>query len=243
MQNTVLVPFAEHKTENNAVGSLHYIRETYLDMLERYDLAPLFVTHTMSEETISDFWSHADGLLTMGGLDIKPEFYTNEPAHAQSNPSGARDALELQLVRQAINSRLPTLGICRGCQVLAVASGGSLDQHVPESTEETHDIPSDGLTYDPIADVEHEITIAADSRLADIVGSESITVNSGHHQAVQDPGSDLSVAARSPDGVVEAVEHTDSEYFCFGIQSHPELDAGGDLEPVFAAFAQAVRKR
>lgn len=239
MDTSVLIPLAEHTDKDNDIGALHYVRETYIRRLEAHDLTPIFVSHAMEEPTVSRLFAATSGLLITGGLDVDPKHYTQEDVHPESRPAGDRDWLELKLLRKAYERRRPVLGICRGCQMLAVTAGGRLNQHVPDHTDEAHGKSTEGLAYDHVQDIEHEVLIAPDSRLADIVGRKRITVNSGHHQAVAEPGDSFRVAARSPAGVIEAIEHTDPDYFCVGLQSHPEA-RDGPLDAVFAAFREAV---
>jgi putative glutamine amidotransferase len=239
----VLIPLEKKEHSSVTVGAKNYIRETYMKKLQNYDLLPVFVSHVMSDAAVEQKFSQASGMLLMGGLDIDSSRYTDDPAHEKSKSSPVRDELEFPLIQRALDNNLPILGICRGCQALAVADGGSLYQHLPEMiSEETHGKSVDGEGYGHIADVEHTIYVEPESRLEQIVGQREVVVNSGHHQAIKDPGDNFRITAETPAGVVEAIEH-EGDFFCIGLQSHPEAQQDGPLEGVFQAFKAAVEAK
>lgn len=133
---------------------------------------------------------------------------------------------------------MPVLGICLGCQEMAVHRGGRLIQHVPdEFSGVCHQTP--GSAADPL----HEVEVAPGSLLARIVGEGHLEVNSSHHQAVREAGRDLRVTARSPDGLIEAVEDASPGRFFVGVQWHPERLFGRRQHlAIFAAFVDAARR-
>lgn len=160
-----------------------------------------------------------DGLLLTGGGDVDPARYGQVAAPECGPPDGARDAWELALVEAALDHEIPILGICRGAQVLNVAFGGALIQHLPERDHGGHD------DVGRAADEVHQVTVASGSRLARVLGAEEIGANTLHHQAI-DPariGSGLVAVGTAEDGVVEAVEPDDLEQLVLGVQWHPEL--------------------
>jgi putative glutamine amidotransferase len=176
-----------------------------------------------------------DGLLLTGGTDLNPACYGAAPHPADEAPDDRRDELETALLRQALEARLPVLAICRGLQLFNVAHGGTLIQHLDNAA--VHVVRGD----DPAMPA-HEIAVAADSRLAAILGEGVHAVNSRHHQAVERVGAGLAIAARStPDGVVEALERTDLP-FAVAVQWHPEDQARSDpsQKKLFAAFRAAM---
>jgi putative glutamine amidotransferase len=237
----VLVPLAQRKNSQDAIGPMNFARETYLQKLQDQNLLPIFVSHALSATAVDRKFAAADGLLMMGGLDVESNRYTNRPAHEETNPSPERDGLELSLFQRAVAERIPVLGICRGCQVMAVAAGGSLHQHLPDhGLQEKHGESVDGEAYDHVVNISHNVHIKSETKLKHIVGKGEVTVTSGHHQAVKDPGRKLVIAGESPSGVIEAIEHED-DYFCIGLQSHPETQFDGPFEPVFSAFASALQ--
>jgi len=236
----VLVPLAQRKNSPDAIGPMNYARETYLRKLNQHSLLPVFVSQVMSLNTIDRKFAAADGMLMMGGLDVASNRYTDDGSHKENEPAPARDGLELSLFQRAVAERKPVLGICRGCQIMAVGAGGSLYQHLPDhDLPEKHGESTDGEAYDHVVNINHKVRIKPETTLDSIIDKREFTVTSGHHQAVKDPGRNLVVAGKSPGGVIEAIEH-EGGYFCIGLQSHPETQSDGPFNPVFSAFASAL---
>ena len=146
-----------------------------------------------------------------------------------------RDRAELALTRRLLQESLPVLGICRGCQMINVALGGTLVVHVPDQFGDNvlHRVP-------PREPVPHPVSVDAESRLADILGTTQLTPSSWHHQALRDVAEPLRVVARAPDGVVEAVELPEHAWLV-AVQWHPELTAAADpvQQRLFAALVEA----
>lgn len=161
-----------------------------------------------------------DGLLMTGGTDIGPERYGAKPHDALLVTVPERDDYELAVLDAAYECEIPTLGICRGLQILNVHAGGTLLQHVPEHA--FIDGPGDDLT--------HEVVIDAGSTLNRLYGDRH-KVNSLHHQAANDIGDQLRVAARADDGGVEALEHKSLPIVA--VQWHPEMLPTRASDPVF----------
>ncbi|WP_441248455.1 gamma-glutamyl-gamma-aminobutyrate hydrolase family protein [Kitasatospora sp. McL0602] len=157
-----------------------------------------------------------DALVLAGGADIAPDRY-GEPAHPRTGkPQPVRDAWEFELLAGALERDLPVLGICRGMQLLNIALGGSLVQHLPERTgDESHQIASAVYHRRPV-------TTGAGSRIAELLGPAA-EVPCYHHQAVGRLGNGLEAAAWAADGVIEAVE-LPGHRFVLGVQWHPEAD-------------------
>lgn len=176
-----------------------------------------------------------DGLVLTGGTDINPARYGQDRAPETGDPDDARDELEMRLLQEGLTAGLPVLAICRGMQLLNVACGGTLMQHLPST---------DVHIVKPREAVAHSVSVTAGTRLSAIVGEGQHEVNSRHHQAVDRPGQGLIVSAKSPDGVVEAIE-MQGESFVIGVQWHPEdriLISASDRK-LFEAFASALRAR
>lgn len=172
-----------------------------------------------------------DGLVLAGGADIEPTRY-QQPAHPETvGVRPDRDAFEFPLLATAIENDLPVLGICRGMQLLNVAFGGSLIQHLPEST--CHD----GHRPQPGVFGSCRVEFAANSKLATILGKET-TVRCHHHQAASTVAERCDVVGWAADGICEAIELPD-RFFVVGVQWHPEEDAGDDR--LFAALIEAAR--
>lgn len=188
----------------------------------------------------ADVLESLDGLVFAGGGDVDPANWGAEP-HPATDADPVRDAAELLLMRAALDADLPVLGICRGLQVMAVATGGSLHQHLPDLIG--HDrhraaAGTDPLSVDSSAFGRHDVVLTSGSAARALLGAR-ITVNSFHHQAIDDPGA-FRVVGRCPDDrVVEIIEDPDRS-FALGVQWHPERT--GDLR-VFAALAAAAARR
>jgi len=182
-----------------------------------------------------DLLSRYDGLLLLGGGDLEPAAYGRDPDATVYDVDPDRDANELDLIRAALDLETPILAICRGHQVLDVAFGGTLDQHITGR---------DGLGEHGRPGREngastHEITITPGSRLATALGATRATCSCHHHQAVDDVGDGLAVVARAEDGIVEGIELADPDGpWVVGVQWHPEDTAATDpvQQRLFDAF-------
>jgi putative glutamine amidotransferase len=188
-------------------------------------------------ELAGAYLDQVQGLVVTGGaFDVDPALYGDAERHATVTLKQNRTATELALVKGALVRNLPVLGICGGQQLLAVALGGTLIQHIPDAVAGAlpHEQPN------PRHEPGHAIRVVAGTLLHRIVGGIEMHVNSAHHQAVRDPGPSAMVDAAAPDGVIEGIE--DARYrFCLGVQWHPEfLIDPGDAR-IFDAFIAACR--
>ncbi|HEU5476046.1 MAG TPA: gamma-glutamyl-gamma-aminobutyrate hydrolase family protein [Actinophytocola sp.] len=177
--------------------------------------------------------SRLDALVLAGGPDLDPASYRHDPHPETGRPRPERDAAELTLLHAALRAGLPVLGVCRGMQVLNVALGGTLSQHLPDLLGTADHLPGPG-TFGRVP-----VKIAPDSRLAGVLGHE-VEVDCHHHQAVDALGTGLVPVAWAGDGSVEAVELPGAG-FAVGIQWHPEEDSA-DVR-LFQALVDAARGR
>ncbi len=175
-----------------------------------------------------------DGMIVTGGaFDVDPALYGAGERHETVTLKSGRTVAELALLTGALARNLPVLGICGGQQLLAVALGGTLIQHIPDA------VPA-ALGHEqttPHGQPSHEVSISSDTLLHRLVGAR-MQVNSSHHQAVQDPGRGV-VNAVAPDGVIEGLEDP-TQRFCLGVQWHPEFFADPGDKAIFAAFVAAA---
>ncbi|MFP5393112.1 MAG: gamma-glutamyl-gamma-aminobutyrate hydrolase family protein [Gammaproteobacteria bacterium] len=196
-----------------------------------------------SNITLRHYARHLDGLVLQGGADVSPQTYSESPTRPEWNGDRARDVYELELLHEFVDAGKPVLGICRGCQLINVAFGGTLYQdvatNVPEALAHVH---SD---YDAHR---HAIQFAPGSLLGRMFPKEGRPiVNSIHHQAVNDLGRDIRIEAMSdPDGIVEAIRYQRAD-FVMGLQWHPEFHrAGGtdllDCTPILDEFLRSARE-
>ena len=177
-----------------------------------------FVLPVLEEADAPEVVAGLDGLLLTGGGDVAAWCFGQEAHPDAKGVDSARDAWEMALVAAADIASLPILGICRGAQLLNVAAGGTLLQHLPEVTSMAHRIVE--RDCEPV----HRIKVEPASLLASITGQRPFGVNSLHHQAVDQVGTGLRPVAWSPDGVIEAIECIDRPQL--GVQWHPELMTG-----------------
>ena len=181
-----------------------------------------------------------DGLCIPGGPDIHPSLYGHD-AHAMLGPTEPElDAFELALVTEALERGMPLLGICRGAQMINVAMGGTLHQHLPACVD-------GALAHRQDVDLArstHPVRVADGSRLAAVVGRDLAEVNSLHHQAVERLGEGLEAVAWAPDGVVEAIEGS-GDAFLLGVQWHAEglVERPGERRLLAAFVASAMARR
>ena len=197
---------------------------------------PMIIPPVEDVNTLVNTLDHIDALILSGGADINPLFGGDEPSPRLGGINRQRDLPELMITRLAYNRQIPILAICRGIQTLAVALGGKVAQDISIQASIKHSQEADR------AEQTHSIKIAEDSILRRLYGEEKIYVNSFHHQAVKETGDKFRVVAKSPDGIIEAMES--SEYkSIIGVQWHPEcLDEGKPLFRWLVEEAKAFRK-
>ena len=211
-----------------------YIDLAYARAVEDAGGTPI---HLPPQSDAARLTEHIDALVVPGGDDFPPgpECQAYPKSVAFDLAPAQQIDFDTRLVESALGRGLPVLGICYGMQLLALHRGGSLHHHLPI------DLPESECHQLPEANGRHALAVEPGSRLETILGREPAPVNSLHHQAVCSPGHDLRVCARSPDGVVEAIESL-GDHFVLGVQWHPEkLDDEGRLV-LFRALVQACQE-
>lgn len=234
--------------------TLHYLEQSVAHWVMSRDVLVMMIPAVesagmieRSELSLHAYSEHLDGLVLQGGSDLSPQTYGEAPLRPEWSGDPMRDRYEMDLFNAFVDAGKPVIGICRGCQLINVALGGTLYQdietQVPEAIE--HRNPA---RYDQQF---HSVSLVHGSRLASLYpGVTHATINSIHHQAVKDLGSDLDVEAVAvPDGIVEAIRWRGPSYV-FGIQWHPEFMAQGSShgpelggKPILHDFLNAVRAR
>ena len=192
------------------------VNETYVEAIRRGGNIPVVICRTAKTDHLAQVLASLDMLILSGGADVEPSRYGAKPAPGLGLVQKDRDAFDFAVLEAALARNLPVMGVCRGVQVINVYFGGTLWQ----------DLPSEF----PVKDIRHRkshsgerrhlVTIEPDSRLAAVLGTTAIGVNSQHHQAVKALAPGFRIVARAPDGVVEAIEHTSLPVV--GVQFHPE---------------------
>jgi len=209
------------------------LRANYTQAITRSGGLPVALPHDPG--LAANYLDRIDALVVTGGaFDVDPTLYGEGARHATVTLKESRTTSELALVRGALARDMPVLGICGGEQLLAVALGGSLMQHIPDSVPDAleHEQPN------PRDQPSHPIEILPGTLLHRVVGASTMQVNSAHHQAVRDAGRFAVVNAIASDGVIEGIE--DARYgFCLGVQWHPEFLIDPGDKRIFDALVAA----
>lgn len=207
----------------------------YLQAVETAGGIPVVIP-PLHEPAVEPLLERCSGLLLSGGPDLRPDSYGQRP-HPELGPTEPElDGFELELARAADRRGMPILAICRGLQLLNVARGGTLHQHLP-------DVTGDRIAHRqgaPGSQTTHWVTVDGDSRLAGVLGRRRTKVNSFHHQAVDDLGQGLRATAWAGDGTVEGVEAADRD-FVVAVQWHAEcLVSRPPQAALFEALVEAA---
>ncbi len=219
--------------------SFDYAKREYYRQIEVHGGIPFLLPNVEREETLAEFLSRIDGLLLTGGDDIDPSWYDEANQFGKSVIDPKRDRVEILLTRQARESGLPILGICRGIQLMNVAFGGSLYQDTSlRSGTGAHQVE------EPYVYLEHPVSISRDSRMFGLAGAGTAQVNSRHHQILNRIAPGFTATAFAPDGVVEAIENLLGGCYLVGVQWHPEMSPTHGLSiAVFQDFLRAAAGR
>src|SRR6266403_6168009 len=210
------------------------IRENYCNAVRRAGGLPILLPH--DPDAAPAYLDRIDGLIvTGGGFDVDPALFGEATRHPTIKTKDRRTAFELAATNGALARDMPVLGICGGQQLLNVALGGTLIQHIPDEVPGAlaHEQPN------PRTEAGHTVSVVAGSLLHRITGMRELPVNSAHHQAVKTVAPGMVVDATASDGVIEGIEDP-GRRFCLGVQWHPEYAISqGDLS-IFSAFIQAT---
>lgn len=203
-------------------------------------MIPLLQSDT---ETLRCVYERLDGLLLPGGADVDPKSYNEERHPLTAGTDPPRDDVELKLVEWALEDGMPILGLCRGCQIINLAQGGTLYQDLEHEYPGAikHDyMPRAGYARNRLS---HNVQLAEGSRLAQIVGESTLPVNSMHHQGIRDLGRDLVAVAIAPDGLIEGIE-LPAHPFLIAVQWHPEALSPTDprWRRLFVEFVAAAAR-
>ena len=211
------------------------LRQNYADAIVAAGGLPMALPHDAA--LAADYLDRIDALVVTGGaFDVDPALYGDGDRHATVTLKQGRTAAELALTQGALARDLPVLGICGGEQLLAVALGGTLVQHIPDSVPDALEHEQPNPRHEP----GHPVAVVPGTLLHRIVGATHMQVNSAHHQAVRAPGPHAVVNATAPDQVIEGLE--DTRYrFCLGVQWHPEFFIDPGDRRIFDAFIAACR--
>jgi putative glutamine amidotransferase len=217
--------------------------QRYVQVLSALGAAPWLIPLLPGDlDSLRAIYERLDGLFLTGGVDVDPGHY-GEAKHPKCGPTDPdRDAVEMTLVRWALDDHKPILAVCRGFQMLNVACGGTLFQDVgaqcPAAIKHDHFPTAAGTpTRDYLA---HDVRVAPRSRLARYLGAEHVPVNSMHHQGIKSLAPTLAASAWAPDGLIEGVEGPNGHYVV-AVQWHPEeLTAQDGQRRLFTEFLAAA---
>ncbi|MSP82614.1 MAG: gamma-glutamyl-gamma-aminobutyrate hydrolase family protein [Alphaproteobacteria bacterium] len=210
------------------------LRRNYFDAVAAAGGLPIALPHDTA--LVGAYLDRIDGLLVTGGaFDVDPALFGAPGRHPTVTTKDGRTEFELDATRAALDRDLPILGICGGEQLLNVALGGTLIQHIPDEVAGAlaHEQPN------PRDQASHVVRIARNTLLHRVTGAEKMAVNSAHHQAIAQVGPGCVANAEAPDGVIEGVEEP-SRRFCLGVQWHPEFVLSEGDARIFAAFVAAT---
>ena len=229
------------------IGLTTYAEETRFGLNDTFSaVLPLSYVHAVHssggravlvtpDDPDVDVLEGLDGIMFTGGSDVNPDLY-GEPPHATTKVKPERDAAELLLMRAALDADLPLFGICRGMQLMCVAYGGRLHQHLPDVLGHHNHRPVSGPKFG-----EHPVRLSRGSRAAAILG-DAVIVNSFHHQGCADPGGLAPTGWCPEDDLIEVVEDP-SKSFAVGVQWHPEDTTDFRLFEAFVAAAGTRREQ
>ena len=229
----------EHAAPNRIQQDL--MSTTYVTALAKAGGLPFLIPLDYPLEDLSVIRNSFDGLLLIGGGDVEVSRYGGKEHPSVGEVWPIRDELECRLANLAYDTDWPVFGICRGHQVMNVAAGGKLYSDIPDQVPTVRFLHSQP-TGTPRNKIVHKVSILPDTLLHSIIGSDTLTVNSFHHQAASEPGARIRFSAYSEDGIPEGLE-IPGHPFALGVQWHPEcMQEYDDHMKLFRAFVEACRK-
>ena len=210
----------------------------YFDAVFASGGMPILLPPLGKEAEIDAMLDKLDGIVLTGGLDMDPRRNGQPMTNSIQPMADRRETNDRILVRRVIEREIPVLAIGVGMQQLNVLTGGSLFLHLPT------DVPKSMPHFDPSGGPHrHIIMLEPNTKIDEIYGGGELRVNSRHHQAICTLGKGMRIGAKSPDGVIEAIESEDQDWFCMGVQWHPEADTASALDmQLFECFVQATTR-
>ncbi len=199
------------------------LKENYISAILKAGGLPVMLPAAIDYDIIQWYSQICNALVLSGGGDVHPSYWGEMPDKELGEVNPLRDVFEIELVRNIMITRKPVLGICRGCQIINIAAGGSIIQDLAGNLMHQQRAPRN-YSF-------HQVFIEKDSKLAAILKSEQVKVNSFHHQAVGITGQNMRMSACAADGTIEAIESSNPNQFLVGVQWHPEC-----LEDVYADY-------
>jgi len=226
-----------HSRDRNAAGEIIDEPTAYVAALERHGARAEPLDNDPAR--LDEYLERLDGIVVSGGLDVDPARYGGTRDRRVDPPNAARDAFEIALVRSARAREIPLLGICRGLQIVNVAFGGTLFEHI-----DGHRAPRERAGTERFGYLAGHDVGLGNGKLRELIGADSVITNSLHHQAVRAVAGDLTAVGRTPDGVIEALEARFEHPFFLAVQWHPELLPEDDAtaQRLFGGLVSAARR-
>jgi putative glutamine amidotransferase len=235
-----IIGITTNQSANSYGQPIILLQQSYVRAVMQAGGVPMLIPSMISQDGWDAVYSRLDGILFSGGGDIALDHFAGDPHPRIDDVEPERDSVEIKMLQAAASDGKPFLGICRGCQVMNVALGGTLYTHLPDQLPNAldHSYPGNMRTV-----LVHEIKIEEGTRAAEIYGTPIIKVNSLHHQGLKDIAPMLRVAGHAPDGLVEAIELPDHP-FGLGVQWHPEWLTDQEVtRNLFRKFVEAAKSR
>jgi len=234
-----LIGISTNLSTNSYGQPIVLLQQSYVRAIVNAGGVPVLIPSAIAEDGWDALYASLDGILLSGGGDMALDHFSGDPHPRIDDVDSARDSVELKLIHAAAEDGKPFLGICRGCQVMNVAFGGTLYTHIPDQLPGAldHSYPGNMRTV-----LVHQVKIEEGTRIAEIFGDPIIRVNSLHHQGLKDIPPALRVAGYAPDGLAEAIELPDHP-FGLAVQWHPEwLTDQEGTRNLFRKFVDAAGK-
>ncbi len=233
---TVGITLDWEKGNGYAKQSCYALHENYAACVTSAGGLPLMLPH--EPQLAEECAARVDALIITGGdFDVDPALFGETTHHPKVTTKDHRTRFEFEVTKTALERDIPVLGICGGQQLLNVVLGGTLIQHIPDEVDSplAHEQPN------PRTEPGHEVVVTPGTLLHRIVDSNTMAVNSAHHQAVKNTGSNVVVNAAASDGIIEGIEST-IHNFCLGVQWHPEFAIDPGDKKIFEAFVAVAQK-
>ena len=219
-------------TEADPVGKVR-TNMSYVNAVLESGGLPVVLPPVKSEEAIAGYVADLDGLVLVGGMDIPPRIYGEKAHETVDSLTTERFWFESRLIKSWLISEKPVLGVCLGCQFTNVMSGGTMIQDIPSEVGKK-------VVHRKEGGASHLIELEKSTRLYSILGVDTLTVNSYHHQAVDKIGDNLRITAHTQDGIVEGLEFPGERFGLF-VQWHPERMPQEHRQKIFGAFVKACK--
>jgi putative glutamine amidotransferase len=233
-----LIGITTNQSTNSYGQPTILLQQSYVRAVMQAGGVPVLIPSSIAEDGWDAVYARLDGILFSGGGDISLDYFSGEPHPRIDDVDLQRDSVELKMVQAAVSDGKPFLGICRGCQVVNVALGGTLYTHIPDQLPNAldHAYPGNMRTV-----LVHEVKIEEGTRAAEIYSEPIIKVNSLHHQGLKEIAPALRIAGHAPDGLIEAIELPDHP-FGLAVQWHPEwLTDQESTRNLFRKFVEAAK--